>query len=114
MFSSPPFYFAVEKRAEVLFSFGLVGALTLLPGKATVNQTLCSLCYHPRDYKTQRSAMTYTPNRRSFLIAGELTTLASTKVFGANDRLRIGVIGGACEGCSTQPRVRAFRLRLPR
>jgi hypothetical protein len=37
--------------------------------------------------------MTYTPNRRSFLIAGGLTALASTKVFGANDRLRIGVIG---------------------
>ena len=37
--------------------------------------------------------MTYTPNRRSFLIAGGLTALASTKAFGANDRLRIGVIG---------------------
>ena len=37
--------------------------------------------------------MTYMPNRRSFLIAGGLTALASTKVFGANDRLRIGVIG---------------------
>jgi predicted dehydrogenase len=37
--------------------------------------------------------MTYTPNRRSFLIAGGLTALASTKAFGANDRLRVGVIG---------------------
>jgi len=37
--------------------------------------------------------MTYTPNRRSFLITGGLTALASTKAFGANDRLRIGVIG---------------------
>jgi predicted dehydrogenase len=37
--------------------------------------------------------MTYTPNRRSFLIAGGLTALASTRAFGANDRLRIGVIG---------------------
>ncbi len=32
-------------------------------------------------------------DRRSFLIAGGLTALASTKVFGANDTLRIGVIG---------------------
>jgi predicted dehydrogenase len=37
--------------------------------------------------------MTYTPNRRNFLIAGGLTALASTRAFGANDRLRIGVIG---------------------
>src|ERR1700757_2651868 len=37
--------------------------------------------------------MTYTPNRRTFLIAGGLTALASTRAFGANDRLRIGVIG---------------------
>lgn len=37
--------------------------------------------------------MPYTTDRRSFLIAGGLTALASTKVFGANDRLRIGVIG---------------------
>ena len=32
-------------------------------------------------------------NRRGFLIAGGLTALASTKVFGANERLRMGVIG---------------------
>ena len=32
-------------------------------------------------------------NRRGFLIAGGLTALASTKVFGANERLRVGVIG---------------------
>lgn len=37
--------------------------------------------------------MTYMPNRRSFLIASGLTALASTKVLGANDTLRIGVIG---------------------
>jgi len=33
------------------------------------------------------------PNRRSFLIASGLTALASTRVIGANDTLRIGVIG---------------------
>jgi hypothetical protein len=32
-------------------------------------------------------------NRRGFLIAGGLTALASTKAFGANERLRVGVIG---------------------
>ncbi|HKW32190.1 MAG TPA: Gfo/Idh/MocA family oxidoreductase [Candidatus Acidoferrum sp.] len=32
-------------------------------------------------------------DRRSFLIAGGLTALASTRVLGANDTLRIGVIG---------------------
>src|ERR1700719_4199921 len=37
--------------------------------------------------------MKYPPNRRSFLIAGGLTALASTRVLGANDTLRIGVIG---------------------
>jgi predicted dehydrogenase len=37
--------------------------------------------------------MTYNPTRRSFLIAGGLTALASTRVLGANDTLRIGVIG---------------------
>ena len=37
--------------------------------------------------------MPYTPNRRSFLIASGLTALASTRVLGANDTLRIGVIG---------------------
>jgi predicted dehydrogenase len=31
--------------------------------------------------------------RRSFLIASGMTALASTRVFGANDKLRIGVIG---------------------
>jgi predicted dehydrogenase len=35
----------------------------------------------------------YTPNRRTFLIAGGLSALAATRSFGANDRLRIGVIG---------------------
>jgi predicted dehydrogenase len=37
--------------------------------------------------------MPYQPNRRSFLIASGLTALASTRVLGANDSLRIGVIG---------------------
>src|SRR6266581_8872710 len=32
-------------------------------------------------------------SRRSFLIASGITALASTRVFGANDTLRIGVIG---------------------
>jgi len=32
-------------------------------------------------------------DRRSFLIAGSLTALASTRALGANDRIRIGVIG---------------------
>src|SRR6059058_2907142 len=34
-----------------------------------------------------------TTTRRSFLIASGLTALASTRVFGANDRLCVGVIG---------------------
>ena len=37
--------------------------------------------------------MQYPPNRRSFLIATGITALASTRVLGANDTLRIGVIG---------------------
>ncbi len=37
--------------------------------------------------------MPYTTDRRSFLIAGGLTALASTRVLGANDTLRVGVIG---------------------
>jgi predicted dehydrogenase len=37
--------------------------------------------------------MAYFPNRRSFLIASGVTALASTRVLGANDTLRIGVIG---------------------
>jgi predicted dehydrogenase len=37
--------------------------------------------------------MQYQLNRRSFLIAGGLTALASTRVLGANDTLRVGVIG---------------------
>jgi len=32
-------------------------------------------------------------SRRSFLVASGLTALASSRVFGANDTLRIGVIG---------------------
>jgi predicted dehydrogenase len=38
-------------------------------------------------------AMHYQPNRRSFLIASGITALASTRVLGANDTLRVGVIG---------------------
>ena len=37
--------------------------------------------------------MNYPPNRRSFLIATGVTALASTRVLGANDALRVGVIG---------------------
>ncbi|GAC1659380.1 MAG: Gfo/Idh/MocA family oxidoreductase [Vulcanimicrobiaceae bacterium] len=37
--------------------------------------------------------MQYPPNRRTFLIASGLTALASTRVLGANDTLRVGVIG---------------------
>jgi predicted dehydrogenase len=37
--------------------------------------------------------MSFKPNRRSFLIASGLTALASTRVWGANDTLRVGVIG---------------------
>jgi predicted dehydrogenase len=38
-------------------------------------------------------AMTHRLDRRSFIIAGGLTALASTRVLGANDTLRIGVLG---------------------
>jgi predicted dehydrogenase len=38
-------------------------------------------------------AMTNMLDRRSFLIASSLTALASTRALGANDRIRIGVIG---------------------
>jgi len=37
--------------------------------------------------------MSLKPNRRSFLIASGMTALASTRVWGANDTLRVGVIG---------------------
>jgi predicted dehydrogenase len=37
--------------------------------------------------------MSYRLDRRSFIIAGGLTALASTRVLGANDTLRVGVIG---------------------
>jgi predicted dehydrogenase len=37
--------------------------------------------------------MSHPLNRRSFIIAGGLTALAATRVLGANDTLRIGVIG---------------------
>jgi predicted dehydrogenase len=37
--------------------------------------------------------MTYRPDRRTFLIGGGLTALASTKAFAANNTLRVGVIG---------------------
>src|SRR5690349_15192082 len=38
-------------------------------------------------------AMPHQLDRRTFIIAGGLTALASTRVLGANDTLRIGVIG---------------------
>ena len=37
--------------------------------------------------------MSYKPDRRSFILASGLTALASSRAFGANDTLRIGVIG---------------------
>ena len=37
--------------------------------------------------------MSYRPDRRSFIIGGGLTALASAKAFGASDTLRVGVIG---------------------
>jgi predicted dehydrogenase len=37
--------------------------------------------------------MDYRPDRRTFLIGGGLTALASTKAFAANNTLRVGVIG---------------------
>jgi predicted dehydrogenase len=37
--------------------------------------------------------MSQRPDRRSFIIGSGLTALASTKAFGANDKLRVGVIG---------------------
>jgi predicted dehydrogenase len=37
--------------------------------------------------------MSYETNRRSFLIASGITALASTRAIGANDKLRIGVLG---------------------
>ena len=39
------------------------------------------------------SGMSYRLNRRSFIVAGGLTALASTRVLGANDTVRIGVLG---------------------
>src|SRR5258708_18270868 len=38
-------------------------------------------------------AMQHRLDRRSFIIAGGLTALASTRVLGANDTPRVGVIG---------------------
>jgi predicted dehydrogenase len=37
--------------------------------------------------------MAFKPDRRSFILGGGLTALASTKAFAANDTLRVGVIG---------------------
>jgi predicted dehydrogenase len=37
--------------------------------------------------------MSHQLNRRTFIVAGGLTALASTRVLGANDTLRVGVIG---------------------
>ncbi len=39
-------------------------------------------------------------HRRSFLMAGGLTALAATRVLGANDTIRVGLIG--CGGRSRQ------------
>ncbi|HEY2547515.1 MAG TPA: Gfo/Idh/MocA family oxidoreductase, partial [Candidatus Acidoferrum sp.] len=37
--------------------------------------------------------MSYQLNRRRFIVAGGMTALAATRVLGANDTLRVGVIG---------------------
>src|SRR5262249_34223254 len=37
--------------------------------------------------------MSYQMNRRNFIVASGLTALASTRVLGANDTLRVGIIG---------------------
>jgi predicted dehydrogenase len=37
--------------------------------------------------------MTYNPTRRNFIITTGLTALASTRILGANDALRVGIIG---------------------
>lgn len=37
--------------------------------------------------------MRYQPSRRSFLVASGITALASTRILGANDTVRVGVIG---------------------
>src|SRR5437879_1698629 len=37
--------------------------------------------------------MSYQLNRRSFILASGLTAIAATRVLGANDTLRVGVIG---------------------
>jgi hypothetical protein len=37
--------------------------------------------------------MKYTPNRRRFLIDSGLTARGSTRAFGTNDKLRVGLIG---------------------
>src|SRR6266849_6399974 len=42
---------------------------------------------------TKIGGMQNLPSRRSFIIAGGMTALAATRVLGANDTLRIGVIG---------------------
>jgi predicted dehydrogenase len=47
----------------------------------------------PRTSLDEVIAMSYRPDRRSFLMATGLTALASTRVVGANDTLRLGIIG---------------------
>ncbi len=58
--------------------------------------------------------MSPTLDRRSFLIAGSLTALASSRAFGANDTLRVGVIGagGRMHGLLGLPRTKRGRTRL--
>ncbi len=46
-----------------------------------------------RPYLAKMYAMQNQPTRRSFIFASGLTALASTRVLGANDTLRVGVIG---------------------
>ena len=37
--------------------------------------------------------MRYQPSRRNFIVASGITALASTRILGANDTVRVGVIG---------------------
>ncbi len=57
-------------------------------------KTVCeSGDFPPGARLAKMTAMTYRLDRRSFIIASGLTALASSRVLGANDTLRVGVIG---------------------
>src|SRR5271165_1547199 len=61
-----------------------------------------------RPYPAKMYAMQNQPTRRSFILASGMTALASTRVLGANDTLRVGVIGAGGRmrtilDCAEQP-----------